>query len=321
MREVIRRSDCIVYTLTILMRSDVEARYNKRTSAWICALSNEEETNYYTSLDETLNYLFEICAHDNVLLFSYNLGIEWRAIFPLLRKRGFEYGNGTKTFHDVAKPSRNKVYEAVIEPSSTEKKIILRGLNNMLLPQSLEETVDAFGLTVFNYTIDREKIRPEGYIPTAEEKEYVGTRNRAIFDILKQFDTLHDRDFWNSLTVASYSMQKLINHTYYGNKRRGAFRSKYPALDVTDDAAELSALLSSYEGGLIWANPEFQYKEIDVPVMHVDAHQMYPTQMYTKLYPCGKGIHFVDKPPFITGINLLHINLDVFDYIFPIRPA
>lgn len=131
------------------------------------------------------------------------------------------------------------------------------------------------------------------YKPTAKEKEYCFKDTKILMDILQRLDQDNDKTFFSVISMASYSMKKLIEFGY-GRcmKPYTEYRKSYPELD----AAQNAFLRKGVEGGLCYATPRYQFVDIKQPILHIDAHQMHPSSAFLHSYPYGNGEYFVGEP-------------------------
>ena len=134
---------------------------------------------------------------------------------------------------------------------------------------------------------------------------------RIIIDVLLKEFELDDKDFFNAMSMASYSMLKLLK-TAYPRKMRPykEYRKLYPELGEEENEFVRKAL----SGGICYATRKFQFKEINQPILHIDAHQMYPSQVYLKPHPYGEGEYFIGKPTkYFKHLNCCHIKVSYDD--------
>ena len=94
----------------------------------------------------------------------------------------------------------------------------------------------------------------------------------------------------------------------------------YPRYELEKDKKELDALFHSYEGALTFALPDVQFKDINAQILHIDAHQMYPTQVCKHVFPCGKGTYFEGPAP-KGKMSLMHIRASYDSVILNARPS
>ena len=327
MNHTIKKRDCKIYSLHVEMRGDEQSIANNKTSVWLSSLNDGNKTYFDYNIKDLLNRLFDLAKSENLCIYTYDLKYEWNAIIPELINRGFKYSSEltTKTYNDsAADQQRSIIYCASIKPSYLNKVIVFRDLKRMF-PLHLEDIAAAFNIQIDLKGINTATNRSEGYVPTEKELTYCQQYTDTIFAILNHIDSTDDDLFWSSYTIASYSIKKILNSCYAPSRGNNynvnaAFRKSYPRYEVKKDAKELKALLTSYEGALTYALPDYQFKEIKGQVLHIDAHQMYPTQVCEHVFPCGKGTYFVGEPT-RGKMCLLHIKASYDSVILYARPS
>ena len=105
---------------------------------------------------------------------------------------------------------------------------------------------------------------------------------------------LGDKDFWNSVSMASYSMRKLLKRGWpRATKPYQKYRELYPELSEQETAF----LREGVEGGITYAPEDWQFKVINQKIAHIDAHQMHPSSAFFHLFPWGEGEYFKGTPP------------------------
>ena len=103
----------------------------------------------------------------------------------------------------------------------------------------------------------------------------------------------NDKEFFNAVSMATYSTKKMVKTGWSrATKPYKEFRKDYPELD----SKETEFLRKGVGGGITYAPSNWQFKQINKKILHIDAHQMHPTQAYTHLFPYGKGEYFIGKP-------------------------
>ena len=87
-------------------------------------------------------------------------------------------------------------------------------------------------------------------------------------EILEEMNKKDDKLFFKSISMASYSMLKMIK-TAYPNKLTPykEFRKDYPLLDKK----ESDFLRKSVSGGICYACENYQFKVINNTIAHIDA--------------------------------------------------
>ena len=327
MNHTIKKRDSKIYALHVEMRADKDSIAAKTTSVWLASLTDGETTVYDNNISDLLDRLFELVKTQNICVYTYDLKYEWNAIIPELMRRDFKYASRleTRTYNDTAADQqRSIIYCATIQPGFLNKTITFRDLKRMF-PLSLEEIAAAFDINIDLNKIDNSIKRGNDYVATEEEKQYCKDYTDSIFGILKEIDKMDDSMFWSSYTIAGYSIKKIIDKSFKPSaansySSRKGFRMMYPRYELEKDKKELDALFHSYEGALTFALPDVQFKDINAQILHIDAHQMYPTQVCKHVFPCGKGTYFEGAAP-KGKMNLLHIKAAYDGVILNARPS
>ena len=165
----------------------------------------------------------------------------------------------------------------------------------------MRENCEFRGVELHKKICDDLKINYESdfiYKATDYEKYYCFKDVRIIIDILLIMQAKGDKEFFNVISMASYSMKKLLKRGFKDNlKPYGRFREIYPNLSEEEN----EYLRRGVEGGICYCAPKYQFIEINKKVGHIDAHQMHPSQMYFKRFPYGEGTFKEGKPNFLNG--------------------
>ena len=302
-----------IKAMDVESHNDSESIAKNETSIWLGCYIDEEssmndESSYFYSIDEFLNRLEEESnpkRHKNsdtrpiknICIFIYNLSFEWSFILPVLIERGFIFKdsiekNDEYVFNSVSTRSVSSVWQSQIKFKKSGGIIIFRDLAK-IFGGGLSSVAKAFNLPTQKGEIDYRLNRLHGWIPTKEEKEYCFKDTRIIIDILLKMSEHNDRDFWNSISMASYSMRKLIKRGWPNSFRPyKEYRKQYPELDKE----ESEFLRRSVSGGITYACDNWQFKEINQKIGHIDLHQAHPSSAYYNLFPYGVGEYFTGKP-------------------------
>lgn len=339
MIEKLGRKKYNIYAFDVESHNDPESIKKKETSIWLASFINDEskiddESSYFYTIEEWLDKLEELSTPKrkngekkkpikNVAVFIWNLSFEWSFILPKLLERGFKFeekitSESEYSFNSTSTKSCSSVWRVSLKFSKKSGYIELRDLAKMF-NSSLGKVASSFGLETqkgeIDYRANRISYEDENgvkiyygedgakarYEPTKEEKEYCFKDTRIIIEILMKMQEKNDKEFWSSTSIASYSMKKMLKDGYpRATKPYKKYREDYPELDED----ETNFLREGVEGGITYSPSLFQFKDINCKILHIDAHQMHPTQMYTKYFPYGKGEYFVGKPT----KNIHHIN-------------
>ena len=325
------RTNYQIFAMDVESHNDSESIAKQETSIWLGCLLDEnsridDPNSYFYTIDEFLNKIINyskpkrnkphgtaLCK--NVCVYIYNLSFEWSFILPVLLEKGYQFApiidkSSEMVFNSVSTKSVSSVWEVTIKANKKYGFIKFRDLAK-IFGGGLGKVAKSFNLPTQKGEIDYRLNRLHGHVVTNEEKEYCFKDTRIIIDILLEMQRRGDKDFWKSLSMSSYSMRKLIKFGYpRALKPYIAFRKQYPELGIE----ESTFLRQSVEGGLCYANPKFQFKEMNCKIGHIDARQMHPSSGYLFPYPYGFGEYFKGKPP-MNRINCCRIRISYDDVL------
>lgn len=325
MRTRINRKNFEIYAMDIESHNDSESIAKRETSMWLGCFINENskedgESSYFYTIDEFLNRCEELTSKkrktanetrpcNNVAVFIYNLSFEWSFILPVLLARGFEFkGDIEKSdeycFNSVSTKSVSSVWQVQIKFKKNSGTLLLRDLAK-LYGGGLANVAEAFNLPTQKGEIDYRLNRLHDHIITKEERNYCFRDTRIIIDVLLAELARGDKDFFKSVSMASYSMLKLLKRGFpRAMKPYRKFRELYPELGEEENNFARKAL----SGGICYATKNFQFKDVDQEILHIDGHQMHPSQIYLKPHPYGFGEYFKGAPTkLFKHINICHI--------------
>ena len=331
MRARINRKLYEIYGMDIESHNDEESIAKRETSMWLGCFINEkskedDEDSYFYSMEEfldkceTLTSKKRKSANDNrpcknLAVFIYNLSFEWSFLLPILLKRGFTFKadidkDDEYVYNSISTKSVSSVWQCQIKFSKTSGTLLLRDLAK-LYGGGLGNVAKAFNLPTQKGEIDYRLNRLHGHVITKEEKSYCFKDTRIIIDILLEEIKRDDKDFFKAVSMASYSMLKLLKRGFpRTTKPYKKYREIYPELGEDENLFVRQAL----SGGICYATKRFQFKEVDAPILHIDGHQMHPSQIYLKPHPYGYGEYFQGSPTkFFKHINICHIKVSYDD--------
>lgn len=310
--------------------NDLESIAKRETSIWLGCFINEDskmddEGSYFYSIEEFLDRLEELSKPkrnklktrlcNNVCVYIYNLSFEWSFILPVLLDHHFTFQEKIENsdeycYNTVSTKSVSSVWCCELKFGKNNGKVIFRDLAK-IFGGGLDKVAKSFNLPTQKGEIDYRKNRLHDYVVTDEEKEYCFKDTRIIIDILLEMDKREDNDFFNSISMASYSMKKLLARGWPRSyKPYKDYRNDYPVLDKM----ESEFLREGVEGGITYAPAQWQFKEINQKIYHIDAHQMHPTSAYQFLFPYGKGEYFKGTPP-LNRISACRIKISYDDVL------
>ena len=302
-----------IYAFDIETHNDDESIEKCESSMWLGCLINEEskiddENSYMYDMEtfiDRIDYLSspkkrrnhndpKVCK--NVCIYIYNLSFEWSFILPHLLKRGFKAvskvnDNSEMEFSSVSTKSVSSVWDITLKFSPKHGKVVFKDLAK-IYGGGLGNVAKSFNLETQKGSIDYRLNRLHGHIVTKEEKEYCFKDTRIIIEILLKL--VDDKEFWNVSSIASYSMKHLLKFGFRKtHKPYKEFRKMYPSLNQE----ETDFLRKGVEGGITYATPKYQFKNIIGKIYHIDIHQAHPFSAWKYPYPYGEGEYFYGQPP------------------------
>lgn len=304
-----------IFAFDLESHNDEESIAKQETSMWLgCFI---DETN---KVDEERSYIYNMASFldrlqqevnpqrkhgenrpiKNICVYIYNFSFEWSFIFPVLFEKGFTFKSKIQDedefcYNSVSTKTCSSVWQAQIKFNKSGGMVVFRDLSK-IYGGGLGKVAKAFNLPTQKGEIDYRMNRLHGHIPTKEEKDYCFRDTRIIVDILLKIIEKGDKDFFNAVSMASYSMRKMIKCGWSrSTKPTKEFRKQYPEINESSDEAKF--LRQSVGGGLCYPTRKWQFKLINQKVGHIDAHQKHPTESYLRLFPKGNGTYFTGKPP------------------------
>ena len=331
MRARINRKLYELYGMDIESHNDAESIAKRETSMWLGCFINEnskedDENSYFYNMDEFLDRCEKLTSKkrktaketrpcNNIAVFIYNLSFEWSFILPYLLDRGFTFKSDIEkddeyVFNSISTKSVSSVWQCKIKFSKHSGTLLLRDLAK-LYGGGLGNVAKAFNLPTQKGEIDYRLNRLHNHVITKEEKIYCFKDTKIIIDILLEEIRRGDKDFFKAVSMASYSMLKLLKRGFpRATKPYLEYRKLYPELGEEENEFVRNAL----SGGICYATRTFQFKEVDSPVLHIDGHQMHPSQIYLKPHPYGEGEYFIGSPTkLFKHINVCHIRVSYDD--------
>lgn len=147
-----------------------------------------------------------------------------------------------------------------------------------LITLPIEKIPKAFGLEERKGEIDYLKERPVGYIPDAQEEEYL---NNDVIILAKALAIMRDRGL-KKLTTGACAL-----YDYRQRVTAKQFNRLFPKLDADTDRD----IRHSYKGGWTYLNPAYANKPVGDGVVY-DVNSMYPWAMKYCVLPYGVPVYF-----------------------------
>ena len=315
------------YAFDIESHNDLESIAKMETSMWLGCFIDEnsnidDENSYLYNMDQFIDkieYLSTRHRHSssesrpikNIAIYIYNLSFEWSFILPVLLKRGYTFKEHIEQsdqfcFNSVSTRSVSSVWEVHIKGAKNGGDILLRDLSK-IFGGGLGKVAKSFGLETQKGEIDYRLNRLHGHIITKEEKEYCFKDTKIVMEILLKMKERNDKNFFSSMSMASYSMKMMIKSGFPRSmKPYKEFREIYPFLNKE----ETEFLRKSVSGGICYACSQYQFKEIKEDIIHIDSHSHHPSSAYLNLFPYGFGEYGEGEPTdYVNKLNCCHIKV------------
>ena len=319
-----------LYAFDLESHNDEESIRKKETSMWLGCLIDEtsdpdDESSYLYDIGSFIDKLEELSnpkrKHGekkkpcrNIAIYIYNLSFEWSFILPELKRRGFCFCESIADedeycFNSVSTHSVSSVWNVNLKFSSKSGQVSLRDLAK-IYGGGLANVAKAFNLPTQKGEIDYRLNRLHGHIVTKEEKIYCFKDTRIIVDILLEMIARKDKDFFKSMSMASYSMQMMIKEGWrHSVKPYHKFREQYPALGKE----ETEFLRAGVSGGITYAPEKWQFKDIKQEIICIDKNSMHPSSAYFNRFPYGEGEHLMGEPTnYADYANCCHVKVSYY---------
>ena len=301
-----------VYSFDVESHNDDESIAKKETSVWLYSFIDEtskpeDPGSFGYSVDEFIDRVEALSSPkrknnirpcQNLRIYIWNASFEWSFLLPVLLRRGYQWkavieDGDEKVFNSTTTKSCSSVWSATLKPSRKSGQIVFVDLCK-IFPGSLRSIAKSFHLPTQKGDIDYKLNRLHGHKVTDEERLYCFKDTKIVMDILSIMDKKDDKDFFKSMSAAGYSARQLMRTGFpHAFKPLKAFRKFYPRLEKD----ESDYLRNGVSGGISYASENWQFKDIRQRLIHIDAHQMHPSQTQNHLFPCGEGTFFKGVPP------------------------
>lgn len=266
----------------------------KYTRVWLWDIFDPENNSHINGYDiETFfDYLFKQKSH---IIYFHNLKFDGSFIINYLLKNGFTIAKD-KSNCTISTLITDKLVWYTFTVYFNGCRYVFRDSMKKIIG-SLEEAAKSFDLEIRKGEIDYKKHRDKGYIPTAEEIDYIHIDTEIMGKILEIYYSQGMR----SITNASDAMK-----AYKDIVTPHGYNNLFPILpkDVDD------FIRRSYKGGFCYLNKKHFNNDLG-KVYTYDVKSMYPSVMATADLPHGIPIHYFGKyepdedyPLFIQEINL-----------------
>lgn len=253
---------------------------------WSWGICGIDDYNFYVDGTDIMSFIETIKLYsyeENCTIWFHNLKFDGSFIVYFLLSHGYSYYEDRKKLRPngfTALISDMGMWYNITICFGNSQKTGTVTINDSLkvLPFSVSDVAASFGLEETKGTIDYDTIRPIGYEPTTEEKDYQHN------DCLIMAKALH--------RMASEGMTRITAGSnalcYYKSiTPKGNFKKWFPKLSDDED----SFIRKSYRGGWTYADDRFKGKNIGSGIV-LDVNSLYPSRMRYELMPYGNPIYF-----------------------------
>lgn len=265
----------------------------------LCNIDNWKEKIYGNCIEDFLGWC-ELNP-DNILYF-HNLKFDGEFILSYLLKNGWTHTTERKFYRkkEFSTLISDKGMFYSIKLSFGKERYITIYDSLKIIPFSVEQVADTFGLPISKLEIDYKEKREKGHRLTQIEKDYISNDVEIMARALK---VLFNEGL-NQITQGSNALHDYKKMT--GAKR---FKKLFPPPAYDYDVRQ------AYRGGFTYVNPAFQNKELGEGIV-LDVNSLYPWVMHDCPLPYGEGIYFNGK---YEQDNLYNLYVQMFTCEFELK--
>lgn len=250
------------------------------TRVWLWGIANFNNENIETGTDITT--FMDRISKISCKCYFHNLKFDSQFILYWLLTNGFR--------HVTSRELHKNQFNTLISDAGVFYTIKVKFENDQkvefydslkILPMSVAEMPEAFGLDIKKLDMDYEEVRDINHIPTEEEINYI---KHDLLVPLRCIKIMHDR----GLTRMTTASNALYNYKHITSVEK--FNELYPPLTLSEDRD----CRLSYKGGWTYLNPKYADMLLDVGQVY-DVNSMYPWAMKYCLLPYGHPIYYSGK--------------------------
>lgn len=280
----------INYKLKLVADFETTTR-NDTECVWlwdVCRISDLNHVANGTKIEEFIDYVNDINIGCDI--YFHNLKFDVSFIINYLLKNGCRLNQ-----NDNIKKLKKGEMSTLITDMGQFFKVSIKNKKGKfihfidslkVIPFSAERIALDFELGIAKGSIDYNKYRPDGYMPTTKEIEYCQTDTAIIAKAMKiMLDEGH-----NKLTLSSnayYDYQKMTSKADW-DRWFGKWESN---CDLELDCE----IREAYRGGFCYANSKYVNKTIKQPTYYYDVNSLYPSIMMNYALPYGMPIEFIGQ--------------------------
>lgn len=258
---------------------------------WSWGLCGIEDTDVYMhgkDIYEFIELIKQMSYDANFKIWFHNLSFDGSFIINALFRLGYTWTdekNLPLNSFSTLISDMGQWYCICVHFGSSDKTGTVTIQDSLkVLPFSVSQVAKSFGLEESKGTIDYNAIRPIGYEPTENEKEYQKTDCLIMAKALSRMNA----EGMKRITAGSNAL------AYYKKiTDKKQFEKWFPEIECDE------FIRKSYRGGWVYANPKYRGKKQGKGIV-LDVNSLYPSRMRYELLPYGtptfyKGMYKEDE--------------------------
>ena len=244
----------------------------------IMQIDNHDNFIYGNSMDDFIAWF----SKNPSTLYFHNLKFDGEFIISWLFNHGYTWCSARKYLTEQSFTTlisdKGQFYSMEICFKRRGTKLITGKIIDSLkiLPFSVENLAEGFGLPISKLKIDYDEYRPIGHTLTIQEIDYIRNDVEIVAYCLK---TLFDEGL-QQITQGSNALYDFKR--IFTQKR---FNRDFPQPYYDKDIRQ------AYKGGYTYLKPEYRDKDLGEGIV-LDVNSLYPSVLYDELMPFGEGCYF-----------------------------
>lgn len=262
---------------------------NSRTDCrvWSWGLNGVDNTEMYmegTNIASFMETIKELSYVESTTIWFHNLKFDGSFLLNWLFRAGFTWVDNRKKMgincFTTLISDMGQWYSIQIHFGNSQRDGIVT-INDSLkvLPFSVSRVAKSFGMEESKGSIDYDYVRPIGYEPKEEEKEY--QRNDCLIMANALFRL--KQEGMKKITAGSNAL------AYYKKiTDKKQFEKWFPDIECDE------YIRKSYRGGWVYVNPKYKGKKQGKGIV-LDVNSLYPSRMRYELLPYGQPTFYSGK--------------------------
>jgi hypothetical protein len=257
----------------------------EKTRIWAYGLTEIGNTEFFRA-GRTMEGFLKFCEQQGTsTIYFHNLKFDGEFIIHYLLTHGYTHSNEKedKTFN-VMISKMNQFYsiEIIFKRWGKRYKKVKFLDSAKKLPFPVKKIAEDFKMPIQKLDIDYDLPRPEGYIATREEIQYI----RNDVEIVARALEIQYQQGLTKMTMGSDAL-----HYFKNMLGKQVWKRYFPVMSYEIDSNKQNGMRVSYRGGFTYLNPKYKNKDVGEGIV-LDVNSLYPYVMYSKLLPYDYPIFF-----------------------------